>query len=122
MGQRRGLKNPWARQEDVFLVHPQNGLNGLILNWCIGACCFTPAHNMDPIRDYVYHKVKANVAKGSLGEKVAAVLLFVTDCIQFLWLMYHLPEFTTEHLYIELNANTGLYEAPVCYRTYYKCI
>ncbi len=42
MGQRR-LKNPWARQEDVFLVHPQNGLNGLILNWCIGGCCFTPA-------------------------------------------------------------------------------
>jgi hypothetical protein len=44
LGQRRGLKNPWARQEDVFLVHPQNGLNGLILNWCIGGCCFTPAH------------------------------------------------------------------------------
>jgi len=41
--QRKGLKNPWARQEDVFLVHPQNGLNGLILNWCIGGCCFTPA-------------------------------------------------------------------------------
>jgi len=43
LGQRRGLKNPWARQENVFLVHPQNGLNGLILNWCIGGCCFTPA-------------------------------------------------------------------------------
>jgi hypothetical protein len=24
-------------------VHPQNGLNGLILNWCIGGCWFTPA-------------------------------------------------------------------------------
>jgi len=56
-------------------------------------------HYMDPKRDYVYHKVKANVAKGSLGEKVAALLLFVTDCIQFLWLIYHLPESTTEHLY-----------------------
>jgi len=43
LGQRRGLKNPWARQEDVFLVHPQKGLNGLILNWCIGGFCFTPA-------------------------------------------------------------------------------
>jgi len=43
LGQKRGLKNPWARQEDVFLVHTQNGLNGLILNWCIGGCCFTPA-------------------------------------------------------------------------------
>jgi hypothetical protein len=43
LGQRRGLKNPWARQEDVFLVHPQNGLNGLILNWCIGGYYFTAA-------------------------------------------------------------------------------
>jgi len=24
--QRRGLKNPWAGEEDVFLVHPQNDL------------------------------------------------------------------------------------------------
>jgi hypothetical protein len=24
-------------------VHPQNRLNGLILNWCIGGCWFTPA-------------------------------------------------------------------------------
>ncbi len=31
---RRGLKNPWVGEEDVFLVHPQNGLNDLILNWC----------------------------------------------------------------------------------------
>jgi hypothetical protein len=42
-GQRRGLKNPWAGEEDVFLVHPQIGLNGLILKWCIGGCWFTPA-------------------------------------------------------------------------------
>jgi hypothetical protein len=40
--QRRGLKNPWAREEDVFLVHPQNGLNGLILNWCMAAGSFQP--------------------------------------------------------------------------------
>jgi hypothetical protein len=44
LGQRiRGLKNPWAKQEDVFLVHPQNSLNDLILNSCIGGYCFTPA-------------------------------------------------------------------------------
>ncbi len=44
MGQKRGKKNqkPWAG-EDVFLVHPQNSLNGLILNWCAGGCWFTPA-------------------------------------------------------------------------------
>jgi len=24
-------------------VHPQNRLNGLILNWCIGGCWFIPA-------------------------------------------------------------------------------
>ncbi len=39
----KGLKNPWAGEEDVFLVHPQNSLNGLILNWCTGGCWFTPA-------------------------------------------------------------------------------
>jgi hypothetical protein len=43
LGQRRGLKNPWAGEEDVFLVHPQNGLNSLILNWCTGSNWFTPA-------------------------------------------------------------------------------
>jgi hypothetical protein len=42
LGQRRGLKNPWAREEDVFLVHPQNSLNGLILNSCTGGCWFAP--------------------------------------------------------------------------------
>jgi hypothetical protein len=51
LGQRRGLKNPWAGEEDGFLVHSQNGLNGLILNWCIGGCWFTPAqkkgHTLD---------------------------------------------------------------------------
>ncbi len=26
----------------MFLVHPQNGLNGLILNWCIGGYWFIP--------------------------------------------------------------------------------
>ncbi len=31
-GKEGGLKNPWPREEDVFLVHPQNGLNDLILN------------------------------------------------------------------------------------------
>jgi len=41
VGQKRGLKNPWAGEEDVFLVHPQNGLNFLILNWCITGCWFT---------------------------------------------------------------------------------
>jgi hypothetical protein len=25
-------------------VHPQNGLNELILNWCIGGCYFTPTN------------------------------------------------------------------------------
>jgi hypothetical protein len=45
LGQIRGLKIPWAREEDVFLVHHQNSLNGLILNWCIDGCWFTPALN-----------------------------------------------------------------------------
>jgi hypothetical protein len=45
LGQRRGLKNPWAGEEDVFFIHPQNGLKGLILNQCTGGCWFTPAIN-----------------------------------------------------------------------------
>jgi hypothetical protein len=28
-------------RENVFFVHPQNGLNNLIFNWCIGGCWFT---------------------------------------------------------------------------------
>jgi len=49
----RGLKKPWAGEEEnknaqagwagCVWVHPQNGLNGLILNWCMGGCWFTPA-------------------------------------------------------------------------------
>jgi hypothetical protein len=35
LGQKRGMKNPWAWEEDGFLVHSQNGLNDLILDWCI---------------------------------------------------------------------------------------
>jgi hypothetical protein len=45
LGQRRGLKKSWAREEknkNALLgnvwVHPQNGLNALILNWCTGGC------------------------------------------------------------------------------------
>jgi len=50
LGQRRGLKKPRAREEEnknallgYVWVHPQNGLNGLILNWCTCGCWFTPA-------------------------------------------------------------------------------
>jgi hypothetical protein len=32
-----------AGKEDGIFVHLQNGFNGLILNWCIGGCWFTPA-------------------------------------------------------------------------------
>jgi hypothetical protein len=35
----------------VFLVHPQNGLNGLILNWCTSGCWFTPAQAKGKLRD-----------------------------------------------------------------------
>jgi hypothetical protein len=36
-------KNTSGRED----VHPQNGLNGLILNWCIGGYWFTPAGGME---------------------------------------------------------------------------
>jgi hypothetical protein len=43
LGQSRGgRKNIYLGSPDVVLVHPQNELNFLILNWCIGGCWFTP--------------------------------------------------------------------------------
>jgi hypothetical protein len=41
-GAKKGAKNPSTREEDVLLVHPQNDLNGLILNWCIGTRSSSP--------------------------------------------------------------------------------
>jgi len=52
-----GREKIWGREEvektnnfgqgGCVFVHPQNGFNGLILglilNWCIGGCWFTPA-------------------------------------------------------------------------------
>ncbi len=38
-----GKKNRCGRGD----VHPRNGFNGLILNWCIGGCWFTPALTKD---------------------------------------------------------------------------
>jgi hypothetical protein len=38
-GAKKRLNKPIiSSMEDVFLVHPENGFNGLILNWCIGGC------------------------------------------------------------------------------------
>jgi hypothetical protein len=34
-----------AAREDGIFVHPQNGFNELILNWCIGGCWFTPGQS-----------------------------------------------------------------------------
>jgi hypothetical protein len=47
-GENFGVKKRWkkkiyAGKEDGIFVHPENGLNGLIRNWCIGGCWFTPA-------------------------------------------------------------------------------
>jgi hypothetical protein len=48
LGQRRDqYKLIISGREDVFLVHPENGFNGLILNWCIGGCWFTPAPKIE---------------------------------------------------------------------------
>jgi hypothetical protein len=42
-GRKEVEKKIRAGKEDGIFVHLQNGLNGLILNWCIGGCWFTPA-------------------------------------------------------------------------------
>jgi hypothetical protein len=36
--EKRWKKNKNSSKEDGILVHPGNGLNGLIRNWCIGGC------------------------------------------------------------------------------------
>jgi hypothetical protein len=38
-------KNIHPGREDGIFVHPQNNFNGLILNWCIGGCWFTPGRS-----------------------------------------------------------------------------
>jgi hypothetical protein len=48
-GENFGAKKGWKKKihegrEDGIFVHPQNGFNGLILNWRIGGCWFTPAN------------------------------------------------------------------------------
>jgi len=47
LGQNRGKKRKTLGREDVLLVHPQNGFNGLILNWCIGGYWFTLALSLE---------------------------------------------------------------------------
>ncbi len=42
-GEKRWKKKKHAGKEDGIFVHSRNGFNGLIRNWCIGACWFTPA-------------------------------------------------------------------------------
>jgi hypothetical protein len=41
--EKRWKKKIHASREDGIFVHLQNDFNGLILNWCIGGCWFTPA-------------------------------------------------------------------------------
>jgi len=41
--EKRWKKKKHAGNEDGIFVHPQNGFNRLILNWCIGGCWFIPA-------------------------------------------------------------------------------
>jgi hypothetical protein len=42
-GENFGVEKRWKKKknpgrEDGIFVHPKNGLNGLIRNWCIGGC------------------------------------------------------------------------------------
>jgi hypothetical protein len=42
-GENFGAEKRWEKKSMRagrmgFFVHPQNGFNGLILNWCIGGC------------------------------------------------------------------------------------
>jgi len=41
--EKRWKKKNYASKEDGIFVHPKNGLNGFIRNWCIGGCWFTLA-------------------------------------------------------------------------------
>ncbi len=42
-GENFGVEKRWKKKinpgrEDGIFVHPENDLNGLIRNWCIGGC------------------------------------------------------------------------------------
>ncbi len=60
-GREEVKKKTLTGREDV---HPQNELNGLILNWCIGGCWFTPAK----VKDILY--IKATCLSVSLSVQV----------------------------------------------------
>ncbi len=55
----------WGREEENknallgnVWVHPQNGLNGLILNWCTGGCRFTPAMFLAQVISQLFAKLQ----------------------------------------------------------------
>ncbi len=39
--EKRWKKKIHAAREDGIFVHPQNGFNEFIMNWCISVCWFT---------------------------------------------------------------------------------
>ncbi len=45
--EKRWKKFIYASREDGIFVHPENGLNGLIRNWCISGYWFTPTHVLE---------------------------------------------------------------------------
>jgi hypothetical protein len=49
LGKKSGGKKKYACREDGIFIHPKNGLNELIRNWCIGGCWFTPANVLSSI-------------------------------------------------------------------------
>ncbi len=82
MAQRRGLKNPWAGEEDVFLVHAQNSLNGMILNWCTGGCWFIPAHTAcRSLSDRLYRAF--HISEGTLFKLSTLVFCIFASFLTF---------------------------------------
>jgi hypothetical protein len=67
LGKRRGGKKLIiSGREDVFLGHPGNDFNSLILNWCIGSCWFTLAFNICCVH-FSFQNFETNKFKGLLN-------------------------------------------------------
>jgi hypothetical protein len=63
-----------SNKEDVFLVHPQNSLNGLIFNWCIGGCWSTPTG-----LSIVPNRIAPNLGQGQTRQ---SKFLRILPCFQ----------------------------------------
>jgi len=111
LGQKRGLKNPWAGEKDVFMVHPKNGLNGLILNWCTGGYWFIPTVNIFAGTCRLYAKETRKEKWRTLKtffKNYLSIYLFINNEFLFVAKMMIIPMKIQPNLVINKKENKNI--------------